>query len=619
MLDVVDGPGEAGSSPVVTRKDSQDASAMPSLGAYWTSKVLEEDRDGRQAPPDTVRVPAVPASRVAEAEQKLLESLSRATAQGIFSVDMTRKGARTPGNITLTARPAGEPSDEEELAVRSQTVIDRDLDLSGDEPRILLSGQRCMPDALFDLQSWRTDAPVPDQIAAARAALVGEFDRPDPDAAVALARLYLALGFGAEARDVLRGFDLPPRTAAAYAYIAGLLEETGPTGESPITAMTGCNGKVALWALLGATPLPAMDQIDLQAVQAAFSGLPPDIRNMLGPDLVDRLLAVGARDAAHAVVNSLGRSPDPRGAALAIAQARIDLDRGQPEAVEKGVMPIARSNDAAAARALIMAIDARLERNRPVDRESVENAAALAQELGASQEGLLLRRATALGEGSVGAFNPAFAALDNWPRDASPDLQLKARRELYAQLALVPDDEIFLKQFLRREADAIQVGLPPKLQLALSARLAAAGFARQAAAILADTTKATADGRFALARAALAEPDPAAAVSHLEGLDGEQAERLRAKALARLGEHAVAAQILAASGDAQGAGREAWRAGDWSLVDQYGSEVQKQAARLLARAGDGDAAVPPGLLARSNQLLERSQEERRLFDALLSQ
>ncbi len=623
VLDIVDGPAEDGPGLATKFGAHPGAPVMPHLETYWADKAAAETAtNGTPAPRAPVALTA-PDPRVADAERKLLENLSRATAQGIFNVDMTRKSAGRSDGLEEPYQTAQNPpggAGDEELAIRSQTVMDRDMDISGDETRILLTGQRCMPDRLFDLQSWRSEAPVPDQIAAARAALVGEFDRPDPGAALNLVRLYLSLGFGAEAKDALRSFGGTSPPAATYHYIADILNGAEPAQDSPIIGMAGCNGKVSLWAMLGANTLPQVDQVDLQAVQAAFSGLPPDVRNIVGPDLVDRLLAIGARDTAQAVLNALDRSPDPRGAAQAITRARIAMSQGDTETVERRVMPIARSNDGAAAQALILAIDARLERNRPVDRESVENAAALAQELGATRDGLLLRRATALGEGSTGAFDAAFAALDNWPQGALTDLQFAARQELYAQLAKVPDDKIFLGQVLRRVKDAAQSGLPSELQIALSERLIAEGFSREAKSIIDDATKNTPDGRIALARAALNESDSAAAISHLEGLDGEQAQRLKAEALARLGEHDVAARIFAANGDTSSAGQEAWRAGDWSLVEQYGEEVQKQAVRVLTYATPApDGAEQTGLITRSNGLIEDSKKERRLFEVLLSQ
>ena len=623
VLDVIDGPPETlATEPPPMAETFAGAPAMPHLDVFWKGKA-PRTVGAPAAPPNNPLALAVPSGRVSEAEQELLANLSRATAQGIFRVDMMHnplKGKAAEAQPEAPAPTAAE-SEDDGLAILSQTVIDRDLITSSEETRLLITGRRCFPDQAFDLQAWINDQPPSQQIAAARADLVGEFDRPDSKAALKLARIYLALGFGAESKDVLRSFSMTSRTAQAYSFMADIMEETQPPQDSPIIGMVGCNTKAAMWALLGSPTLPQQDQVDLNAVQAAFSALPPGIRTLLGPDLADRLLAIGARDTAQAVRNALGRIPGEKGASLALVEARLDMSNGDHAAAERKLEPIANSSEAASARALSMAIDARLERGRTVDRESIENAAALAKILGDSPDGLLLRRATALGEGSSGAFDPAFAALDAWPAAATKDLQIKARRELYAQLAKVPDEQIFLSQILRRQEDALAAGLPESLQIDFSTRLADAGFAREAKAIIDDMTKATPGGRLALARASLAEPDPAAAISHLEGLDGERANQMRAEALSRLGEHAVAAQIYAGDGDTKQAGAEAWRAGDWALVSEYGSGMQKQATSTLISApiaGQGDAPVR-GLLTRSNRLLEESQKERQLIDQLLAQ
>ncbi len=608
VLDVLDAP----ELPMPTSPPRAAASTplrLDHLETYWRDRGIPATAGADTTAPGT-RLPrfATPDPRVREAETELLAQLSRAAAQGVISAFVAPRTA-APEPLPPDARPPEGASPH--LAIESQTVFDRDMMGSAPGPQLLANGQRCAPDRAFALESWVSDAPAGVQIATARQGLVGEFDRPDPAAVERLARTYLGLGFGTEARATLRGFGLDTPAAGPIAYVAAVLDEL-PVPNSPISHMAACDGKVALWALLG-RGIAQNEAPNLAAVRRSFSALPVPIRKIVGPELVRRLLALGAESDAREIGSMIARAVPEGDPARGLIDARIDIARGEPAQAEPILAGMIDRNSADAAQALILLVDTRLSRGEPVDEATIELAAARARELRGSPEGARLLRAQILGEGSVGRFSEAFAALAAWPAEDTPALVQETRRSLWGLLAKVPDDTLFLGQFLARHDQVPVEELPNLVRLQMADRLTAAGLPAPVRDLLAGSLGRTPDGRVALAAAAIAERDGPAALSYLEALDGSRATALKARAHALLNEHAIAQEVFAAAGDMPNATAEAWRGGDWSFVAANGSEAEKALVRLYDLTAEEPPAPPPSPadgVAGFRDLIARSQAER---------
>ena len=84
------------------------------------------------------------------------------------------------------------------------------------------------------------------------------------------------------------------------------------------------------------------------------------------------------------------------------------------------------------------------------------------------------------------------------------------------------------------------------------------------------------------ARAALADGDARATLQTLAGIQGAEADTLRANALEMLREFSDARRVWEAAGNTEAAQRAAWRAGEWRAVAAEGQPAeQAMAARLL--------------------------------------
>ena len=616
VLDILDA-SELPMSGSPPREATGTPLRLDHLETYWRERTPPAALPAAPAAP-TAPLPrlATPDPRVREAETELLAQLSRAASQGVISASVTPP-AMVPAPRPTGAAPATAAGAH--LAIASQTVFDRDMMGSAPGPQLLANGQRCAPDRAFALESWVSDAPASAQITAARQGLVGEFDRPDPAAVERLARTYLGLGFGTEARATLRGFGLDTPAAGAIAYVAAVLDEL-PVPDSALSHMAACDGKVALWALLG-RGTAQNEAPNLAAVRRSFSALPVPIRKIVGPELVRRLLALGADSDAREIGSMIARAVPEGDPARGLIDARIDIARGEPAQAEPVLAGMIDRNSADAAQALILLVDTRLSRGEPVDAANIELATSLARELRGSPEGARLLRAQILGEGSVGRFSEAFAALDAWPAEDTPALVQETRRSLWGLLARVPDDTLFLGQFLARHDQVPVEELPNLVRLQMADRLTAAGLPGPVRDLLAGSLGRTPDGRVALAAAALAERDGPAALSYLEALDGSRATALKARAHALLNEHAIAQEVFATAGDLPSATAEAWRGGDWSFVAANGSEAEKALVRLYDLTAEEPPAPPPSPadgVAGFKDLIARSQAEREALTRLLA-
>jgi hypothetical protein len=603
-----------GSAPA----DPREASAARRPVWLDPSATLSPPGTARQALPPVTPAEAgsgeeVPATPDAAERDRLLHELARAAAQGLLEADLpaldrARRARETPpsrGDVpppVATQLPQPEADAAAHVRIEAETSVDRDTRAARRWSGATPEGRACIDDAELDLASWGGAADPWAGLSERRAALLGEFDRPDPAAVLGLARYYLHLGFGAEARAVLEAFggDLPG--AATLSALAALIDGRGAAGAGPFAGQGACPGRAALWATVAEGVPRSGAGVNAKAVTAAFAELPPHLRRLLGPKLARAFLDAGDRDTAIALREATLRAGGSGERAFALFDAALGLAEGEVSAAS-GLATLAGGGDPAAAEAYAAYLEAELAAGRVPEKGSV-TAAALAFEIADTPEGRRLADAALdalLAEGDFDAARqeilrrisaPGGAPADDGGGTAAPSGG-EAKTALWWRFADAltrgaPDSEFLRQAFAARDALAESLRGGP-VAPAFALRLVGLGFADEALRYLPVDAGGEA-AALARAEAQLAAGRAAEAFGTLAGLRGPAVDRLRARALLALGDAHGAAERFSAAGDARMAERAAFQAGAWDHLT--GSE--DGTLRALARLRVARAQAPLG-------------------------
>lgn len=491
-------------------------------------------------------------------------------------------------------------------------------------PNLTPEGQPCLADSDLAVTSWMLPGPIAEQMGPGRAGLLGEFDTPEPDAIRRAARLYIALGFGAEARQYLDMLPDPDAEEARLLRAMAHVADQEPGGEAAFVPMAGCDTAAALWSALTLTAAgearpSQIGALNLAAVGRSFSALPVHLRRYFGPPLVEMFLQAGKDEAARLIRDAILRAPGEAGPDVALMDAQYDLATGDGHEAVKIAGEVAREAGSAGPEALVTLVEAAFQSGSPLPPDLPATLMAYRADARGTALEVPLRRASLLAAAMLGDFTGAFAELH-----AAPD----SAADLWALAATRADDDLFLAEAVSAAAEG-HPAVAADVALAIAQRLLDLGFAGQALAWLGpvDTT-ADLPRRLVAARAALALGDARAALALVSGLGDAEAERLRAAAVLQLGDAAAAAEALHRAGDAAAGDRALSWTEDWAKLAESGADPWKSAAALADAGTAGDAAqdpaappdpvAAPGPLARGNALVADSAAARAAVDALLT-
>lgn len=531
---------------------------------------LLPERAPRAIPAATVVAPSLP-TNLAPAERALAQALGRGVSQALLRPaggqgEESQGVVPAPDPVAATTAPeprqsSSRPVDTAQLALRTPFLEQRFAIGSDTEP------PDCVPDQLLDVDAWADGTAFAEQIGRHRRALYREFDRHDPAAAATLTRLFVHMGFGAEAKAMLPLTTLAPPERAALDTMAGILDRIGvpsPDGRDSagpgslpgFSGQTGCPGAAALWAVLEPRRPPVGATIDTGAVRRAFQNLPLHLRRHIAPDLAARLRASGNAPAAADVLRAIvSVTPEPS-PALDLARAQDALAVGRASEAEPILAEIAKAGGTEGPQALAALIEARIAAGRPIEAETALLAASHARENRDQALGPRLRRAHILALIGAGDLD---AALQEVSRMEAANLAIDRNGilgPLWQALADAPDDASFLRRVLT--AGQAPEDLPVEARAAVSARLLRLGLPEVAQVWLpapdaADTADAA---RLLQAEAALELGRTNEAEVLLAGLTGAEADELRARIRASAGDHAGAAKLYAALGQDEAAARQ---------------------------------------------------------------
>ncbi len=582
--------------------------------------------------------------RVAETRNALLRQLSRAAAQGVVKIAGPTLEAAAAADETPppqpdppmpeTPAPTTETGDPVERHLNITTVVDRDRPEQEGQQGLTDEGQVCLSPDLTDVAAWGPEDPTVSPLDALRTTLVMEFDKPNPVAIATLAKRYIYLGFGTEAKALIKAFDVNLENRDILLQLAEIMDTGQVSSPGPLPDQVSCRTEAAMWGVIAVPEIRAGLDIDHKAVLRAFSSLPPHLREFLGPTLADRFLAVRDIETATAIRNLIDRALGERNAGFKILEASIDNHEGDTQAAIDKLESVAMEGGPREAEAVASLLEAKLETDMPISESTALLAESLAVEYRGSSLGKRLTRAAILGFAKSGRIAATFERINialergDLNRAEADELRL----ETHLHNARESSDVDFLLNFFANQMDADAfAGNGGTTRRAVADRLLSLGLPEIALSLYGPSQ----DGlekqdRLLLARVHLATRRAVEAQKVLNGLEGPEVEMLLARALEVQRDFEGAAKMYSKLDLGPDAASAAWRAGDYARAATSGQgRFQTAAALALDSAGPGGppstSAEPPdsggtvaaGMIARGRALVSQSANTRQIIQDLL--
>jgi hypothetical protein len=490
--------------------------------------------------------------------------------------------ATTQGNLRLAATPPEVAAVPPEALFADPALANLRLRLPGEEawlPDRPAAGANCRDPSSFDVASWVPgDRSPADAIATLQASLAPDLDTIDEARAVALARLYVGLGFGAEARAVLAALAPGHPETALLGDMARIVDGE-PVRSDALSGEAGCPGRAQLWVALATGK-----EAEARDIIVAIGELPVALRRQLAPRVMSRLATEGDAFAAETVRGTIDRAEGPHGASFTLAAAEVEAQRdGKPDLA--AIRDLAAGHAPAADEALAVLLELARETGERLDGATLARAETRAQDLRGTDLGLRLE---------IGLIH-AFLRTDEFARAAA------WLAKLIAAEAIPPDSMTALSRdfFIALGAGGSEEAL----------LVHAAGFADSAAAFVqGDPAGETVAARLV----ALGLPDLAARYLPVEPI-APGARRLAARARLAAGD-AEGALALATGLDPRDPDTARLRADALRLL--AAPEADQNAAAEPPDSGQGSDATAAGGSARAR--VEASEAARREIDALLA-
>lgn len=357
--------------------------------------------------------------------------------------------------------------------------IDRDIAAS---PNVspTAAGAICLSDRDVDVANWG-DAKDSKQLGKLRTQAIAENGEITSKGALKLARFYIAMGFGSEAKKLARYVKNPSDIDLMIA-----LADIVDTGGSDSPALKGqifCDGAVAMWAAL-AKPLSENEAPkSTNAILAAFSSLPFHLRVHLGPHLAERFRKAGLGEQARNVLNATLRS-GPKSVESKLAKAKLELSGPKPIQARNELVEISNGTDVSAAKALLELLEDAQSDQRQPEVAWVEDVPSLVRATQGTDVASELNLAGLMGLISLDRFDDVRLAL----KKEAPGLTDLTRSRLAAnalsKAAKDGSDEAFIRSVVGFPKYIDENTLERNERFEIAERLARLGLFQRAASFL---------------------------------------------------------------------------------------------------------------------------------------
>ena len=440
----------------------------------------------------------------------------------------------------------------------------------------------CSDPKEFDLPSWATEGNAAQQISAAKAAILQEFDKVDEVHLLAAIRTHVYFGFGAEARQMIAEFSPGPSfpILEAMAYIV----DGDQPADKAIADQVRCGGAASLWAILADDNSKTDDPKIADDIALAFLALPRHLRALLGPPLARKLRAGGFDDAAEMTLSSLERSGEDGATDATRLRLQSELLSGQHTANLDQL-----SQDDNSVETLILRAEAAFQQRQAPDPKAITLLEAAMFTADKDVDASALNRSLSQLLALSGEFRRAFELVTE---DAA------TTQDLWALITESSAPGDFLDEAGRVSTPAT-LSLPPKIREAVATRLLDLGLPELAE----PWATPPASNSVLLARLALAKSDGRAALDRLSTETSADADDLRRQAYLAIGDTNAAVNLLIEQGNSE----EAARLRRWADLPPTESDDEITPWAALADLAVLDSLSGPATLASAEDAVNRSE------------
>jgi hypothetical protein len=555
-------------------------------------------------------------------EELLVTEISHAASRGLLEVNVPtiKTGTVTPKE-PQSDLSAEQYTPEEDIDHLQHVHVQNPVAPLLERLQLNQNGIACIDNSELDISQWGPPLSEGLAFSSLRTAAVGEFDQPDSLGVENLAKYYLFLTFGSEAKTVLNEFRVSTHDVKFLNLIADIMESGFSTDFEVIEDQLECTGAAGFWSAMAHEHLPKGLNYEVDSIGAYFSSLPPHIRQHLGPTLSERYLEEGDVSTAKVIQSSILRIADPADDTLKLLNAEILLSDSNVLPAIKQIETIASADGPLAPRALIREIHVRAEEGLDIDPDLVEVSSILAREhRGTVLEGPL-KHASILAKIHSGSSHVAVQdALSKQPQILS-EQEMNSLLVAAAQKTVTASSDVVFVQTARSVANAGKLGvLPIDLKVAISERLINLGIYETASHYLSGLEYESDLSKIYTAKLEISRGNDLRALSYLSDNKLHAANELRAEILFRQGQTHSAADAFKLAGDSTRSLGAELISEDWNALQSSSQSSLSSIANLLL-----DDIAPDNIseeninISDLSLLLERSKETREAFGTLISQ
>ncbi len=518
---------------------------------------------------------------------QLAAALSQAATAGYIQMQV-------PQGPSPAFVPPGDPQIRLALEALPQIAVSP---LDSDPTLLSTEGALCPKPEWVTLRDWMPEESDPHlAMAAAKQAILEEFDQAKPDAIVTAMKTHLYFGFGAEALTLSKSFPEVKISEPLLTAIALLIDER-PLIENPFLKMQSCGSAAALWALLATTESHPTG-VNSRAAANAFRELPAHIKPLVGAPLAKALLNIGAASEAEQVRSALARATPEDAPHAELVAADIALHEGDVAKAEKALNAV-RTADAESPEneldRLLLETAARHQKMEPLSPEDLVALQSFTFAMDREEDGKEAYAALSIALALAGDFDAAFDTAQESPAQ---------RLAIWDILGKIGPETAVLEFAVSMDEEERRL-LPQAVRETLSLRLNDLGLPNAALAMVE-----AGDAPLALHALLLLESGDAKAAVR-EATKDASAQDTLAAALTRIGAYDEAAKIKEDQNDTA-ASRQLRRWANEYTVDTLDGPWAAVHGAMAA------PVIKETPLAAAQELLAQSEETRAAITSLLS-